>query len=613
VSLLAPGSELADFRIEDVVGRGGMGVVYHAVELSLGRPVALKVIAPHLAEEEGFRERFVRESRLSASLDHPHIVPVYGAGEADGVPYIAMRLVEGVNLRMEIAAHGRLEPARAVRLVQQIASALDAAHERGLVHRDVKPANVLISSHGGSEHAYLTDFGVTKRRTSTASGTGTGEWVGTLDYVAPEQLRGERVDARADVYSLGCVLYQCLTAHVPFPRESDLATLWAHISDAPPAASDVFPDVPVDLSAVVTRALAKTPEQRYASAGELARAAREAMAHTPDRETVDRPTRPAARPARPRRVAGSLYDRERELTQAAVELDAARSGSGRILLIEGQAGIGKSRLLAELSGMAEERGFDVYSACGIELEREFAYGVVRQLFEYGLHRLTSTERASLFEGAAGLAESLLLRPGEPATGAKEDAGESAEDRMFAALHGLYWFCAQLSERAPLLLAVDDADRADQASLRFLAHLAPRLEGLPVAVAVARRPAGAGAPEQLLTQIEQHAAVRLSPPPLTPEASAAVVGERLGDGDPEFFAACHRAAQGNPFLLGELCATLRAEGLNPTAATAPLLETLGPRNIAHSSLTRIGWVAPGARRLVQTAALMGQEGELRHAA
>jgi DNA-binding CsgD family transcriptional regulator len=613
VSLLAPGSELADFRIEDVVGRGGMGVVYRAIDLGLGRPVALKVIAPHLAEEDGFRERFVRESRLSASLDHPHIVPVYGAGESDGVPYIAMRLVEGVNLRMEIAAHGRLEPARAVRLVQQVASALDAAHERGLVHRDVKPANVLISRHGGSEHAYLTDFGVTKRRTSTASGTGTGEWVGTLDYVAPEQLRGEPVDARTDVYSLGCVLYQCLTAHVPFPRESDLATLWAHISDAPPSASDVFPDVPPDLSAVVTRALSKVPEERYDSAGELARSASYAMARPLVPEPVERTTRPAGRPARPRRVAGSLYDREQELTQAAAELDAARSGSGRILLIEGQAGIGKSRLLGELSGMAEERGFAVYSACGIELEREFAYGVVRQLFEYTVHRATSTERAALFQGAAGLAESLLLRPGEVAAGPKDDAGESAEDRMFAALHGLYWFCAELSERAPLLLAIDDADRADHASLRFLAHLAPRLEGLPVAVAVARRPAGAGAPEQLLTQIEQHAVVRLSPPPLTPEASAALVGERLGDGDPEFFAACHRAARGNPFLLGELCATLRAEGVSPTASAAPLLETLGPRNIAQSSLTRIGWVAPGARRLVQTAALMGQDGELRHAA
>jgi len=407
-----------------------MGVVYRAVDLSLGRPVALKVIAPHLADEDGFRERFVRESRMSASLDHPHIVPVYGAGEADGMPYIAMRLVEGVNLRMEIAAHGRVEPARAVRLVQQIASALDAAHERGLVHRDVKPANVLISRHGEGEHAYLTDFGVTKKRTTTAGGTGTGEWVGTLDYVAPEQLRGERVDARADVYSLGCVLYQCLTAHVPYPRESDLATLWAHISDAPPSASDVFPDVPAELSAVVTRALAKTADQRYASAGELAQAAHRAMGQSPGLETGDRPTRAAARPSRPRRVAGSLYDRERELEQAAVELDAARAGSGRILLVEGQAGIGKSRLLSELSGVAEERGFAVYSACGIELEREFAYGVVRQLFEYDLHRFTPTERAALFQGAAGLAESLLLRPGEPAAGAGEGSGESAEDAGF---------------------------------------------------------------------------------------------------------------------------------------------------------------------------------------
>jgi DNA-binding CsgD family transcriptional regulator len=613
VSLLAPGSVIADFRIEDVVGRGGMGVVYRATELSLGRPVALKVIAPHLAEDPGFKARFVRESRLSASLDHPHIVPVYGAGEADGVPYIAMRFVEGVNLRMEIAAKGRLEPIRAVRVIEQIAFALDAAHERGLVHRDVKPANVLISRHGDDEHAYLTDFGVTKTRTSTASRTGTGEWAGTLDYVAPEQLRGERVDARADVYSLGCVLYQCLTAHVPFPRDSDLATLWAHISEAPPSASDVFPDVPAELSALVSRALAKVPEQRYASAGEFARAVRGALAHSPSRGgTVERPTRPSAPPARPRRVAGPLYERERELSQAAAELDAACSGSGRILIVEGQAGIGKSRLLGELSGMAEARGFAVYSACGIELEREFAYGVARQLFEYSVHHLSAEERASLFRGAAGLAESLLLRPGEPGSAA-DRAGESVEDRMFAALHGLYWFCAELSERSPVLLAIDDADRADQASLRFLAHLAPRLEGLPVAVAVARRPANAGAPEQLLAQIEQHAALRLSPPPLTPAGSASVVAERLGEGDPEFFAACHRAAQGNPFLLGELCATLRAEGVTPTAAATPLVERLGPRNIARSSLTRIGSVAPGARRLVQAAALMGQDSELRHAA
>ena len=447
MSLLAPGSVLADFRIEGVVGRGGMGVVYQAVQLSLGRPVALKLIAPHLADEEGFRERFVRESRLSASIDHPHIVPVYGAGEEDGVHYIAMRFVEGVNLRVAIASAGRLEPARAVRLVQQVASALDSAHERGLVHRDVKPANVLISQPGGSEHAYLTDFGVTKRRAATDSGTGTGEWVGTFDYVAPEQLRGDNVDGRADIYSLGCVLYQCLTGEVPFPRENEMATLWAHISDPPPTASELVPEVPVALSAVVHRAMAKDPNDRFASAGELSQAARDATPRATGTELGSAPARarsggtqqrtrpPVGRAVHPRTRSGRLYERERELQQAAAELGAAAAGAGRVLVIEGQAGIGKSRLLGEVERLAEERGFDVYSACGMELEREFAYGVVRQLFEYRVHRLPLAERARLFTGAArGWPKSLLLRSGGQA--GAEGAGNSAdapEDRVFAAL------------------------------------------------------------------------------------------------------------------------------------------------------------------------------------
>jgi DNA-binding CsgD family transcriptional regulator len=284
-----------------------------------------------------------------------------------------------------------------------------------------------------------------------------------------------------------------------------------------------------------------------------------------------------------------------------------------MLLVEGQAGIGKSRLLGELSKLAEERGFDVYSACGIELERDFAYGVVRQLFEYGIHRLAPDERALLFTGAAGLAERILSRADGPQPEVEPGAREEPEDRVYAALHGLYWFCAELSERAPLLLAIDDADRADQASLRFLAYLAPRLEGLPVAVVLARRPPQPGAGPQLLADLEQQAVARLSPPPLTSGGSAALVTERLGEGDPEFFAACHRAAQGNPFLLGELCATLRADGVAPTSAAASVVERLGPRNIAHSSLTRIGRVAPDARELVQAAALLGQGAELRHSA
>ena len=245
--MLSTGSVLGDFRIDDEIGRGGMGVVYRAAQLSLERPVALKVISEALSDREGFRERFERESRLAASLDHPNIIPVYAAGEHDGVLFIVMRYVDGTDLRALLAAEGAFDPARAAGVIAQVASALDAAHERGLVHRDVKPANILVAARGGGEHTYLTDFGLTKRTASDSGLTAAGEWVGTLDYVAPEQLRGESVDGRADVYALGCVLYELLTGQVPFVRDDDIAKLWAHISDPAPVAA---------------RARARTPRAR---------------------------------------------------------------------------------------------------------------------------------------------------------------------------------------------------------------------------------------------------------------------------------------------------------------------------------------------------------------
>ncbi len=273
MSVLSTGSTLGDFRVEDEVGRGGMGVVYRAVQISLGRQVALKVIAGTLSDNVAFRDRFVRESRLAASLDHPNVIPVFAAGEADGVLYIAMRYVDGTDLRSLIAAEGRLEPLRAAGVIAQVASALEAAHERGLVHRDVKPANVLVASRGGGEHVYLTDFGLTKRSASESGLTSAGEWVGTLDYVAPEQLRGDNVDGRADVYALGCVLYETLTGQVPFPRDDDVAKLWAHISDSPPLATDVVSDVPRRLAGVARRAMEKDPDDRFSSARDMGRAA----------------------------------------------------------------------------------------------------------------------------------------------------------------------------------------------------------------------------------------------------------------------------------------------------------------------------------------------------
>src|SRR4051795_13070286 len=224
---IGPGSVFAGHRIEAVAGRGGMGLVYRARQLSLDRTVALKVIAPSLTEDPAIRRRFLRESRVAASLDHPHVIPVYYAGEEGGIAYIAMRYVAGDDIRTLVRRQGPLAPAHAVQIVGQVASALDAAHASGLVHRDVKPANVLL---GPDDHVYLTDFGLTKHALSVGEATRTGQWVGSVDYVAPEQITGERLDARADVYALGGVLWWALTGEVPFPRDRDEAKLWAHVN-----------------------------------------------------------------------------------------------------------------------------------------------------------------------------------------------------------------------------------------------------------------------------------------------------------------------------------------------------------------------------------------------
>jgi streptogramin lyase/predicted Ser/Thr protein kinase len=272
-----PGSEIAGFRVEELLGRGGMGAVYRATDVRLGRNVALKLLVPELAESDRFRERFFRESQLAASLDHPHIVPIYAAGDADGRLYLAMRYVEGDDLRQLIAREAPLDPSRALRLTEQLGDALDAAHERGLVHRDVKPGNVLITGGMGREHCYLTDFGLTKQTSSISGLTGTGELVGTIEYVSPEQIRGDRIDGRADIYSLGCVLYECLTGERPFARETEVATLWAHVHEPPAPLRTAHPELGDEIDGVMARALAKAPGDRYGSCAELVASARAAL------------------------------------------------------------------------------------------------------------------------------------------------------------------------------------------------------------------------------------------------------------------------------------------------------------------------------------------------
>jgi Protein kinase domain len=270
---LSEGDEFAGYRIERSLGRGGMGVLYLAVEPGLERHVALKLIAPEAAADEVFARRFAEESKIAASIEHPNVVPIYAAGEEDGIPFIAMRYVSGSDLGRRLAREGRLEPAAAAALIAQVGSGLDAIHAAGLVHRDVKPANVLLSETGGADHAYITDFGVA-RNVATESGlTQTGRFVGTLDYVAPEQISGGVVDARADVYALGCLLFKLLTGEVPYPRDGEAARLYAHLNDPPPAPSLHATAVPMALDDVVIRSMSKEPGDRYPSAGDLGRAA----------------------------------------------------------------------------------------------------------------------------------------------------------------------------------------------------------------------------------------------------------------------------------------------------------------------------------------------------
>ena len=274
ISQLPRGTLIVDYRVEAVLGRGGMSVVYLAEDLRLKRHVALKLLTPTLAEDARFRERFLSESELAASLDHANVIPIYEAGEADGHLYIAMRYVEGSDLKARLG-DGPLSNEEAVAVAAQVGGALDAAHERGLVHGDVKPSNVLIDGRG---HVYLADFGLTKRLGDEESPAGDGQLMGTIDYVAPEQIRGEPVDGRADIYSLGCLLYECLTGRQPFKRGNDAAVLYAHLEDEPPATGTAA-------DAVVVKALAKSPDDRYQTGAELTEAARDALGVAAPRRT----------------------------------------------------------------------------------------------------------------------------------------------------------------------------------------------------------------------------------------------------------------------------------------------------------------------------------------
>jgi serine/threonine protein kinase len=276
---LAAGSQIAGYKIEQQIGRGGMAVVYRASDGRLNRSVALKILAPEFANDTSFRQRFIREMRAAAAVDHPNIVPVFDAGEADGALFIAMRYVSGQDLRTLLDHEGTLPPARVAHLISQAAAALDEAHSRGLVHRDVKPGNMLIGTMTGSgqpDHLYLSDFGLSKQRTSAASLTLTGQFLGTLDYMAPEQVEGHDVDGRADLYALACTAFEMLTGQPPFRRDQNFAVLWAQLSAPAPSLTALRPDLPPAVDQVVATALSESPGDRYQTCTAFAKALRAA-------------------------------------------------------------------------------------------------------------------------------------------------------------------------------------------------------------------------------------------------------------------------------------------------------------------------------------------------
>jgi WD40 repeat protein/tRNA A-37 threonylcarbamoyl transferase component Bud32 len=451
------GTELAGYRIVSLLGLGGMGVVYLAEDLRLKRRVALKLLAAGLAEDESFRDRFLRESELAASIDHPSIVPIYEAGTTEDILFIAMRYVEGRDLK-ERVQRGRLDPADAIGILAQVASALDAAHARGLVHRDVKPSNVLLDTGArpdGSDHVYLADFGLTKRVSEESGSADDGQLMGTIDYVAPEQIAGDEIDGRADVYSLGCVLYECLVGQPPFRGDSDLAVVFAHLEAEAPAPSTRRPELPAALDAVIARALAKDPKQRYSSCREFAQAALAVAVDEASRVLVDVASRAAA-------GRSDLSEVEAELTGKVIDLQLAQE-QARVLSgpatptrvategicpfkglasfepVDAEYYFGRERLVAELVARLVGAGFlGIVGPSGSGKSSVLRAGLLPAL------------AGGVLPGSGGWRR-LLLRPGErPLEELRRVLVSGAKDPLAEALD-------TLPGNARLLLAVDQLE------------------------------------------------------------------------------------------------------------------------------------------------------------
>ena len=458
------GDEFGPYTIESVLGQGGMGTVFLARHARLERRVALKVISPAFADDPGFRARFLRESQLAASLDHPHVIPIYDADEVEGVLYLAMRYVDGPSLQGVIRKSNPLSRGDTLRLAEQIGGALDAAHAADLIHRDLKPANILLTAAEG--HAYLCDFGLAKR-TSTRGITHAGAFMGTTDYCSPEQIRGEELDGRADVYSFGCVLYHCLSGEPPYARESEIAVLQAHLNEPPPKLAP-------DLDGVFARAMAKDRDERYPTAGELAGGLRAAIAGGAP-ETVAVPAEPPTRVEETSVLPHPKGPRRRAWAAALVVLLALAAAVAGLWLTHDSSSGPKTTTVDMRPFVGRVENFLTQSASG---RREIAAALSAGL----ACKISPGQAAQRIESVAFNRQSILQQVGtltapSPETDRMLILLQSAlENSIEADRHYRNGFLAGSScsspDRASFALAAASNERATRAKRQFVARFNP---------------------------------------------------------------------------------------------------------------------------------------------
>ncbi len=615
---LAVGSTFADHVIRGVAGRGGMGVVYLAMHVPLKREVALKVMAPSVSSDDEFRTRFRNESEVAASIDHPNVIPIYHAGEEEGRLYVTMRYVDGTDLGRLVAVESRLAPARAARLIAQVADALDAAHARGAVHRDVKPANVLIESRGGADHALLTDFGLTKVLRSDTKVTQTGTLVGSFDYTAPEQLQERAVDARTDVYALGCVLFEALTGRVPFERESLAAKILAHIEAPPPAVTELVPSAPAALDEVIRRALAKDPAERYASAGELGRAVLAVVdaGSSGYSETVRvqpagarRGTRSPLPPALESETGhGVFVGRQEPLARLQERYAQAEAGRRQFVLLAGDAGIGKTRLATELARHAHGRGAAVlYGRADAESLVPYQ-PFVTALQQHIARRETLALPEELEPELSELARFIpALRRQVPA--AREPIAEDPELRRYRLFEAVTRVLAFVARERPALLILDDLQWADASTVLLLAHALQDSEPTRMLVlGTVREPGGSARLGELLARMHRDPGYeRVTLGGLDGAETAALVAARRGESaSHSFVGRLQEKTEGNPFFIE---ATLRSlaelapAGAEPDQAIGRIAVPEGAKELIA---TRLACLGETANRVLTVASVAGRD-------